>query len=852
MTAMNKYSSKLPICIPVLLCLFFTFLWFGPAELYLSNRGSEEFWFSFGEVFFPLILTTAVTFVVFLIVLLILPTKIYRTMLAVFTAIAVLFVAQGLFLPNNYGSLNGAEIDWSQYKLRMITNSAIWAAGIAAAVIWALRKWESFRDAARFTAVLLIVVQTLLLTVIGISGDKPTAKGKTTVKDIYLTTDNLFTVSGSRNTIVILLDAFDAKIMSDLLERHLEEIQSSFMDFTFYRNTSGGATRTKYAIPYILTGKINDTGRSFSEYIKECYAQSPLFEELNTGKYSTGVYTACSYVDRTQTKAIDNLSSGGELHATSRWGLAGSLLKMTAFKYAPHVLKSSFWMYSFELAQWQGGEKGGLPAYTTNDVNFYHTLKKRKLTVLGNEPAFRFIHLAGTHGPFVMDENIRQVPHMQGAEGERKQALGSLRIVAEYIQQLKELNLYENTTMFVLADHGDDMYYQPNLEQNPLFMVKEAGRDCPFAVSEFRLSYRNVSGMMADALKGISLNIENRYPALGTRYFYAGAEGNNSYRIIEFASNGDAYDVESWHRTGKEFINQTTDIKYSLGDILYFGEAGESTARKYFVSGFTYIESKYVWNNGKTAEMKFDLGNPKGNLLLRFDYVAVLGNYQRVYLFAGNQPVANFIARNGAKYQCVIPGSMVEDGILDLRIEMPDAFSPRETGTGVDTRIMALAFRTISIDSTDAPFKIDEQMRMKPYRLATEITFGKDGNMDNFSIGGISQDHWTTGKKARIHFTDIDAKKDLSLILSYNKVFGEQQHVVILANGKQIADYVAKGPEEKQFIVPLALLKDNALDVEICLPDATKPDNGDRRELALWMKSIVLREADAVNKPAWP
>ena len=124
--------------------------------------------------------------------------------------------------------------------------------------------------------------------------------------------------------------------------------------------------------------------------------------------------------------------------------------------------------------------------------------------------------------------------------------------------------------------------------------------------------------------------------------------------------------------------------------------------------------------------------------------------------------------------------------------------------------------------------------------------------MDNFSIGGISQDHWTTGKKARIHFTDIDAKKDLSLILSYNKVFGEQQHVVILANGKQIADYVAKGPEEKQFIVPLALLKDNALDVEICLPDATKPDNGDRRELALWMKSIVLREADAVNKPAWP
>ncbi len=120
--------------------------------------------------------------------------------------------------------------------------------------------------------------------------------------------------------------------------------------------------------------------------------------------------------------------------------------------------------------------------------------------------------------------------------------------------------------------------------------------------------------------------------------------------------------------------------------------------------------------------------------------------------------------------------------------------------------------------------------------------------MADFAIGGISQDHWTSDKKATIHFTDIDAKKDLSLIIKYDRVFGGQQQVIILANEKQIADYVAKGPEEKTFSVPLALLKDNALHVEICLPDARKPDNGDRRELALWMKSIVLREADSPRK----
>ena len=839
----NRYSSRLNVCIPVVSCLILTILGYGPTELYLSNRGAEEFWFSYGELVLPLILTAAIAFAVLIIILMVLPKKFYRAILAALIAIAALFMAQSLFLPNNYGSLNGTEINWSLYRLRLVTNTTIWTAVIAAAVIWALRKWKSFRDAARFAAVLLVVVQTLLLAVIGITGDKQEAQEKPSAENVYLTTDNLFTVSRGRNTIVIILDAFDAKIMCDLLEQYPDELQSSFEDFTFYHNMSGGATRTKFAIPYILTGKINDTGRSYSEYLKESYSKSPLFKELNTGKYSTGFFTEYAYVDRTQTKAIDNLSSGGGMHATSQWGLAGSLLKMTAFKYAPHVLKPVFWMYSFELAQWKGGAKGESSPYKSGDVRFYQSLKKKGLSTLDAEPAYRFIHLAGAHGPFVMDEHIQTVPHKQSVEREQKQALGSLRIVSEYIRQLKELGLYENTTMFVMADHGDKTYYQPNYEQNPLFMVKVANTQKNFTVSDMRLSYRDLPTMMVDSLRNC-LNIDEKYAIQGNRYFYVGINDNNSYVVKEYVSEGNAYDTSGFHETGKTYgPKQDGSRAYKLGELLYLGDRHNATAQKYMVKGFPYIDEDYVWSCGKDVALQFDLGKVEKNLKLTLDFRAAMNRFQRCYLFVNATPIGNFVAKKASVKAFIIPKEEIIDGSLVIRMLLPDCYNPVTHGTGADDRELGIGFYSIRIDATDEPFDVERQTEIEHYDLGQEITFGNDGNMDDFAIGGIGRDHWTTGKIASIHFTDIDAKKDLSLILSYHKVYGEKQRVVILANGKQIADYVAKRPEDREIVIPLPLLKDNALNVEIHLPDAKKPDNGDQRQLALWMKSIVLREA---------
>ena len=519
------------------------FFWYGPGEQYLSNRGNEEFWFSCSELILPLAAMSAGSAAVLLILLMLLPEKGYRAGVALITGVCVLMMAQGILLPNGYGFLNGTEIDWSRYTCRLVYNTAIWVALLAAAVVWAVKEWESFRTAARFAVCILLTANVVILSVLGLTR-KPEQQDPAAYA--YLTTDNEFTVSDKGNTIVFVLDAFDSQLMCDLLEEHPEELRTSFRDFTFYHNTSGGATRTKYAIPYLLTGRTNDTGTTYTDYLRDSFERSPLFRELRTGRYSTGFYTESGLLDRTQTEAIGNLSAEGELKASSQWGLTGSLMKMTAFKYAPHILKPAFWMYSAELTQWRG-DIVGQRAYRMDDIGFYRDLQEKGLTVKQTAPVFRFYHLEGAHSPFLMDENIRRVSREEGTI--RNQSLGVLRIVSAYIQQLKQLNIYDCTTIFVMADHGNREYVPHTCEQNPLLMVKTAEAAKPFSVSEIPLSYQDMPSMLTDALKN-SLDIEGKYPTEGTRCFYIAIERNDSDTITEYASDGEAYLAAGYQATG--------------------------------------------------------------------------------------------------------------------------------------------------------------------------------------------------------------------------------------------------------------------------------------------------------------
>ena len=113
-------------------------------------------------------------------------------------------------------------------------------------------------------------------------------------------------------------------------------------------------------------------------------------------------------------------------------------------------------------------------AYTIDDARYYRDLRARGLSSDDQSAgAFRFIHLLGAHYPYSMDENAQDV----GVDNSTQdaQSLGALHIVEEYLQQLKAIGAYDNTTVIVTADHGE-WYCTMDLEEptSPLLMVKPA------------------------------------------------------------------------------------------------------------------------------------------------------------------------------------------------------------------------------------------------------------------------------------------------------------------------------------------------------------------------------------------
>jgi arylsulfatase A-like enzyme len=117
----------------------------------------------------------------------------------------------------------------------------------------------------------------------------------------------------------------------------------------------------------------------------------------------------------------------------------------------PFCLKSRFAYYSDDINDivdntdvWN----------TENDYPFYESLIKTGLSVSYDyDSAFRFYHMHGAHSPYNLSSDIKY--EKNGDKVSRDdQIKGCLKIVYEYIEQLKELGIYDSATIIITADHG--------------------------------------------------------------------------------------------------------------------------------------------------------------------------------------------------------------------------------------------------------------------------------------------------------------------------------------------------------------------------------------------------------------
>jgi hypothetical protein len=67
---------------------------------------------------------------------------------------------------------------------------------------------------------------------------------------------------------------------------------------------------------------------------------------------------------------------------------------------------------------------------------------------------FKYFHFNGVHPPFILNENCGYEPMPQTGESYARQAEGVLRIVENFLDLLKKNNVYDNSLVLILGDHG--------------------------------------------------------------------------------------------------------------------------------------------------------------------------------------------------------------------------------------------------------------------------------------------------------------------------------------------------------------------------------------------------------------
>ena len=433
---------------------FMLFL-YAPLELFFLNQG--EFFYDVYVLIPPIFCTFLVFLGVSLGMFFIMKkTKWYYQMLCIYFVCFICSYMQGSFMTGWLPSINGDIVVWSEFSLERIKSILIW---IIATVIIVIVHKKAGKDCVekviRYSSA--VIGGILLLSIIMLC----ITTGGYHKKQIMstATAHNILTVSEDENFIILVLDAVDATVMSQVLAEDIE-YQKIFDDFTYYTNAMSGYPYTIHSIPLILTGEWYEKQCEFDEFTKTAYSNSPLFMQLENDGYRMGIYETGFMVDASEQNRFDNIldckRGVNSWFTFCRWQI-----QLTGYRYAPFDLKRFCYVY---VGAFDGLKV--LPAETElfecDNSFFWDKLCDEELDVV-DDKCFRFIHVGGAHSPYRYDENMNISDESSYEDGVK----ACLTMTNKYLEKLKIAGVYDNSCIIIMADHG----HVAGFNDNPILFV---------------------------------------------------------------------------------------------------------------------------------------------------------------------------------------------------------------------------------------------------------------------------------------------------------------------------------------------------------------------------------------------
>lgn len=553
----RSWRIRLPLALLTAFTCVFTFLLFGPCEIFIQNM--QEMPFPFLTLALVLLLAGAAAFAALLLALLLLRGKAFNFAVSVLFAGTLAGYLQGNFLNLDHGSLDGNAVYWQSYRFAMLKNLAVWLLVFAGVFFLLYLSRKLWTRGIELMCAILIGAQTVALIVL-LAQTGLARLGRVGQETAYVSRDGIYEVAPENNVIVFLLDRLDNRFTDEVLELHPEWAQR-LGGFTYYHDFTGSYANTRPSIAYFMTGVQHDYTVPWEDYFDRAWSE-PVYQflpDIHSAGYKTRIYSDSSYVfgDAGNVEGVvDNIRR--DTKTVHRRLMLVKMLVLSAYRYAPEALKPFFQLYSGELGDvvTVSGDGKENNLFTVDDVAFWRGYREHGLTVDQDaRGVFQFYHFEGAHSPYVMDENAQPV------EGGtlNGQITGNMEMIFRYLDELEEKGLFDDATIIITTDHARPPGQEGNMgdvndSRVSTLMIKPAGtgRAEPLGVSSKQVCQDNLRASIISycgldaAAYGRTIESIGEHEQM-TRYLWIrGERGDIADKLFTFRITGDANDFSNW------------------------------------------------------------------------------------------------------------------------------------------------------------------------------------------------------------------------------------------------------------------------------------------------------------------
>ncbi|HPF71203.1 MAG TPA: sulfatase-like hydrolase/transferase [Candidatus Krumholzibacteria bacterium] len=542
------------------------------------------------------------------------------TALAAVLAVGFLLWFETTLAAGRYGPLTGQAPDWTNDRGLLAAEAAAFLLAVAAVVLPRLRaqvvRWA--------TPIALVLIVSSLANLLPALGRHAAADARPAA---YVFTDEgLFDLSPRRNVVIVVLDSFQSDVFARIIADDPQRA-AALDGFTYFPDATSSFPRTNGSMPALLTGRAYDNSVPYPQYLRQAYLGGGVLRALKRQGFDVRLhsFTATPYL--ADPAVADNLARKGDRTATAgaRRREQALLLDMLMFRIAPTPLRP--WVYNnnrFRLSARVGTGVVADDPYPLDDQarqlsagNGFADLAfadrvRAHLNTGSAAPTLRLYHLGSPHAPFHLDADLAyrdERPYTPASY--RAQAAGALRILEVLLQRMRELHVYDDSLLLVLADHGDGDMSELGIDTAalaalgwtgdlptattgvdqavvqgglPLVLVKAPGAHgplmlwrTPVALADVTATVLQALDLPADATAGgrsmLAAPADAPRQRLHRHYAFSG-RGDPDYLLpmTEYAIDGFAWDPGAWSPTGRDLNGAALQGK--AGTMVILGEGG--------------------------------------------------------------------------------------------------------------------------------------------------------------------------------------------------------------------------------------------------------------------------------------